>query len=116
MTKRREASEKRSRNQDGGDESMRCTGPTLGVDSNTGATNVWDKKAWMERLELDEKGLSEVCATVVDGWKVRVELAHPAHAVWSEECVDVVHAQTTCRILVGVLLLASPDQFSVCEC
>ena len=35
-------------------------GSTLGVDGNTGAANVWDKKAGMERLELAKKGLSEL--------------------------------------------------------
>ena len=47
-----EQAEKRLRNQDDGHESKR----------NFDAANVCDKKAWMERLELVEQGLSKLRA------------------------------------------------------
>ena len=36
--------------------------PTLSVDRDIDATNVCDKKTWMERLELVEQGLSKLRA------------------------------------------------------
>ena len=36
--------------------------PTLSVDRDVDATNVCDKKTWMERLELFEQGLSKLRA------------------------------------------------------
>ena len=73
-------------------ESVACD-PTLSVDRNFDATNVCDKKTWLERLELVEQGLSKLRAqpwlTVADRvvesfCGMFVASAHPAQAVWSE--------------------------------
>ena len=38
-----------------------------------------------------------------------------AFGVTTSKSVDVVHAQTTCRLLVDILLMSSPDQLGVSE-
>ena len=83
--------------------------PTLSVVLDFDATNFCDKKAWMGRLDLVEQGLSKlralpwrtVAKRVVKSFcSMFVASAHTAQAVWSEECVDVVHAQIPCRLSV----------------
>ena len=61
MTMSRRASEKRLQSQDDLHESKRCD-PTLSVDRDIDATNVCDKKTWMEGLALVEQGFRKLCA------------------------------------------------------
>ena len=81
-------------------------GPTLGADRNTGAAIVWDEKAWMERLELSKKSLSAL--------RVQPQLTVGRCSVARERRhLGAVHAKTTCRPLVEILLMTPSDQFSV---
>ena len=90
-------------------EASKCD-PTLSVGRDLDATNVCDEKTWMERLELAEQGLSKlraqpwltVAERVVKEFFVACLRHGPAQhkRCGPRERVDVVHAQTLCRLSV----------------